>query len=171
MYSKGHPCLSLIDDFHLLVDRFLMYRFEYFLDALWIYAKERSLSSSLVENLAVACCLQDSHSVFFLIQSYFTADAHAFAEYFDEAVVNFIDLLAECCDVFRCLCFFAYDEDREDEVENVWCDLLTGIAPCLVGIAVTLHDEAVHAEVHGLLAERRNEVTSSSDMAWVVDDR
>ena len=36
---------------------------------------------------------------------------------------------------------------------------------------MALDDESVHAEIHSLLAEWCDEVASSTDVAWVVDDR
>ena len=106
----------------------------------------------------------------FLVLSDFAAYAHALAEDVDEAVVYLVYLLAESCDVFCCLCLFADDEYGEDEVEDVGCDLLAGVAPCLLRVAVALDDESVHAEVHGLLAGGGDEVASSANVAWVVDD-
>ncbi len=110
-----------------------------------------ALGTALGENLAVAIGLQDGHVVFLLVLTNLTADAHALRQQVHELVVEFVDLVAQLLDALGGNAFVADDEQRENIVEHVGRDLLTGIAPRIVGGAVGLHEESVEAQVHGLL--------------------
>ena len=139
-------------------------------DEVGIHSAEHTLCTALVENLGVAHGLNHSHVVFLLVLSDFATDSHSFGEQFDERVVNLVNLLAEGVEALGRFRDVADDEFVKDEVQHVGRHLLFGIAPCSVGVAVAFNDEAVKAEVHGLLAERSHQFACSADVARVADD-
>ena len=100
----------------------------------------------------------------FLVLTYLTTHAHTLGEEVHQLVVEIVNLVTELCDAFSGLCLAAYHEEREDIVEHVWCNLLFGVAPCAVGIAMALNDKAVETEVHCLLTQWCNEFTASADV-------
>ena len=92
------------------------------------------------------------------------------AEDVDQLVVVFVNLFAQGVDALRGRHLLTDHQLVEDEVQHVGRHLLLGIAPGLVGIAVTLHNQSVHTQVHGLLTERSNQVATAADVAGVVDN-
>ena len=64
----------------------------------------------------------------------------------------------------------ADNQQREDVVENIGGNLLLGIAPRLVRIAVTLNNQAIETKVHSLLTQRSNQFTTSTNVGGVADD-
>ena len=106
-----------------------------------------------------------------LVLTNLTAYIHSLGQQVHQLVVNLINLLTHLCDTFRCDIFVADDQQRQDIVEHLWCHLLTGIAPRLIRIAMTLHNQTVESQVHRLLTEWSNELASSSDMRRIADDR
>ena len=138
--------------FDLLAHAFFVDVLEDVFDAACVYAFEGSLCGSLVEYLGVALGLDYGEAVVFLVLAYLATDGHAACKEVDEVVVYLVDALAEGGEGGGEVDVVAYDEHGEDVVEYVGGDLLAGIAPGFVGVAVALDDEAVHAEVHGLLA-------------------
>ena len=55
-------------------------------------------------------------------------------------------------DALGAISLAAHYKQREDIVEHIGSDLLLGVAPCAVGIAVAFDDKSVETEVHSLLA-------------------
>ena len=106
----------------------------------------------------------------FLVGADFAGDAHALGQGLDDFVVALVYLLAQFGEVFGGLRLAADDEEVEDIVQYVGRHLLRGVAPGLVGVAVALDDEAVEAQVHGLLAQRGDELALAADVARVADD-
>ena len=160
----------MIDDFHLLAYAVFVDGLEDSFDELGAHAAEGGLCSALVEDLVVAGGLQHGHPVLLLEGAYLAAHTHALGEYLDELVVALVDLCAELCEVLRGVLLVADDEEAEDVAEHVGGHLLGGIAPCSVGVAVALDDEAVEAQVHGLLAEWCHEIALAADVAGVAED-
>src|SRR5690242_4052667 len=48
-------------------------------------------------------------------------------------------------------------------------NLLLGVAPCLIGVDMTLDDQPVEVQVDGLLRYIQQDITSTADMRWIVD--
>ena len=134
------------------------------------HAAEHALRTALVEYLGVAARLYDCHVVLALVLSDFAADAHALGQQFNERVVDFVNLVAQRIEALGRGRDVADDQLVEDEVEHVGCHLLLGVAPGTVGVAVALHDQAVEAQVHGLLAQRCHQFARTADVARVAED-
>ena len=63
------------------------------------------------------------------------------------------------------------DEQVEDVAQDVRCDLLGGIAPGSIRVAMALGDDTVEAQVHGLLTKRGYQLTLAADVRRVAEDR
>ena len=72
-----------------------MYVLEDFLDKLRVHTTERALCSTLVENLVIAYCLKNSHVVLLLVLANLAAHTHTLGKKFHQAVVEFVNLLAQ----------------------------------------------------------------------------
>ena len=69
-------------------------------DELGIHACERSLSTTLVQNLVVAVGLQDRHIVCLLILTNLTTYLHATGQHIHDLIVEFVNLLTQLCNAF-----------------------------------------------------------------------
>ena len=147
-----------------------MHAFEDFLHKLAVHAAKRALSAALVENLTIPYGLQHGHVVLLLVLSDFAAYAHTLGKQVHQLVVEFVNLLTQFVDTLSGDFLVADDEEREDVVEHIGSDLLLGVAPCGIGVAVGFHEQTVEAEVHRLLAEGGDELAPSTDVAGVADD-
>jgi hypothetical protein len=163
--------LLLIDDFHLLTYALFVNCFVDGAYEIGAYATEYALGTALVEDFVVTLRLYDGHVVVLFVTSDFTADAHTFGEHLQNLVVAVVNLFTQFRQAFGGFGGVTDDEPVEDEVQYVGRNLLFGIAPCIVRVAVALNDKAVETEVHSLLAERSDEFTLSAYMTWVANHR
>ena len=147
-----------------------MHSLEHHLDKVTVHTAERALRTSLVQDLVVTGGLQHGHVMLFLVMTDLTTHTHSLGQQFHQVVVELIDLFTQLTDSLGGSLLIADDQQTEDEVEHVRCHLLLGITPCLVRLAMTLHDQSVEAKVHGLLAQRCNQFAASADMTRVADD-
>ena len=154
----------------LLGNAFLVNEFEKVAHKTLAHAAERALRTTLVEDFGIARGLDDGHIVLLLVGADFAADAHALVENFEQAVIAFIDLLAQALQTFGRFAHLADGKFVENEVEHFGCDLLSRITPSGIGGAVTLHDETVEAQIHGLLAERGDEFSTTTDVGRIAED-
>ena len=65
------------------------------LNAKRVDAKQRTLCTSLVQNLAVTSSLYDGYSVLLLVFADAAADFHAFGKQVNEVVVYFVNFLTQ----------------------------------------------------------------------------
>ena len=65
----------------------------------------------------------------------------------------------------------ANDKQTENVVEHIGSNLLLGIAPRIVRTTVALDDKTIKTEIHSLLTQWCYQVATSTDVAWVADDR
>ena len=135
-----------------------------------VHTAERTLGTTLFEYLVVAGSLKDSHVVLLLILTDFTAYAHTLGEKIHQLVVELVNLMTELSDALGGSCLTAHYKQRENIVEHIGGNLLLGIAPCTIGIAVALNDKSVETEVHSLLAKRCYEFATTSNVRRVADD-
>lgn len=105
-----------------------------------------------------------------LIGAYLTADTHSLSQQIHQLVIDTVKLRAQRAKAFGGAMLVADDKQRQYKVEHIRCHLLPRIAPSLVGLTVTFHDESVEAKVHGLLAEWRYKLSTPSYMAGIADD-
>ena len=103
--------------------------------------------------------------------AYLTAYSHSLGQEFHQLVVQFVNLLTQCGDAFRRSVLITDDEQRENIVQDIRCHLLLGITPCLVGIAVALNYQTVETQVHSLLAKWSYQLSPTSHMRGVAEDR
>ena len=162
---------SFVDNLHLLTHALLVDFLEYLGNEVTVHTAECTLCTALLEYLVVAGSLKDSHVVLLLILTDFTAYSHTLGEKIHELVVDFVNLMTELGDALCGSGLTAHYEQREDIVEHVGSNLLLGVAPCAIGIAVALNDKSVETEIHCLLTDRRHEFASSTNVRWVADDR
>ena len=66
----------------------------------------------------------------------FAAHTHTFGEYIHQVVVTFVNLPAELVQVFCSLMLRTDYEQVQDVVKDIGSNLLCGIAPCALRIAV-----------------------------------
>ena len=106
----------------------------------------------------------------FLILTNLTAHTHTLSKEVHQLVIQFVNLLAQLLDALCRSVLITDNEQREDIVEHIWCHLLRGVTPCLVRVAVALYNQTIEAQVHSLLTQRCNQLTTSTDMTGVADD-
>ena len=129
------------------------------------------LCRTLVQYLAVAFRLHHRQSMLLLIQTYLTRDAHASGQKVNQIVVNLVNLLTQRCQRSRKVNGIAYNQHRQDIIQYIRRHLLRCVTPGLVRLAVALHDQSIHTDIHRLLAQRGNQVPPSADMAGVAQYR
>ena len=161
---------SFVDNLHLLTHALLVDFLEYLGNEVTVHTAECTLCPALFENLCVAGSLKDCHVVLLLVLTDFTAYAHTLGEKIHELVVDFVNLMTELGDALCGSGLTAHYEQREDIVEHIGGNLLLGVAPCAIGIAVALNDKSVETEVHSLLAKRCHEFATTSNVRRVADD-
>ena len=81
--------------FHLLAYAFFVYSLEHMFHKFRIHTAQRTLCATLVKDFIVTSCLEDSHIVFFLECSDFTAHAHTFCHNLHQFVVAFVYLASQ----------------------------------------------------------------------------
>jgi len=108
--------------------------------------------------------------VFLFVGADFTGYTHPFGQFLDKVIVAFVNLLAQFAEVFGALCLLADNEQVENVVQYIRRNLLGGIAPCAVRVAMAFHNQTIEAQVHSLLAKRGNQLAFSADMTGVADD-
>lgn len=160
----------MINNFHLLSHTLFVYRLKYLFDELGIHAAQCALRAALLEDFVVASGLQDGHVMFLFVSADFSCHTHSLGQLLDKIVVTFVNLLTQFAEVLGALRFLADDEQVEDVVQHIRSDLLGGVAPGTVGVAVALYNQSVEAQVHSLLAERGNEFALSTYVAGVAED-
>ena len=161
---------SFVDNLHLLTHALLVDFLEYLGNEVTVHTAECTLCTALLEYLVVAGSLKDCHVVLLLVLTDFTAYSHTLGEKIHELVVDFVNLMTELGDALCGSGLTAHYEQREDIVEHVGSNLLLGIAPCAIGIAVALNDKSVETEVRSLLAKRCYEFATTSNVRRVADD-
>ena len=137
----------------------------------WTHATESSLRTTLVKNLVVTVGLHDGHVVLLLVSTNLTAYTHTFSQKIHQLVVEFIDLSTQSMQALGRIMLVTNYKKTEDIIEYLWCNLLLSIAPRIIWLAVALYDKAIKAQVHSLLAERSNQVATTTNVARVTDDR
>ena len=162
---------SFVDNLHLLTHALLVDFLEHLGNKVTIHTAEGTLCTTLFEYLGVAGGLKDSHVVLLLILTDLATYAHAPGEKIHELVVEFVNLMTQLGDALGGSGLAAHYEQREDIVEHVGRNLLLGVTPCTVGIAVALNDKSVETKVHCLLTYRSHEFATTTYVGWVADDR
>ena len=84
--------LFLIQNFQLLANTLLVDMLKDLGSKLWAHSAERSLGTTLLENLVVAVGLQNCHIVLFLVCTNLTAHTHALCQKLHQLIVQFVDL-------------------------------------------------------------------------------
>ena len=69
--------------------------------ALRINATESTLRATLVKNLTITPCLQDSHVVLLLENAYLTRHTHTLRQFLNEVVIALINLLTQFREALR----------------------------------------------------------------------
>ena len=125
-----------------------------------------------LHHIAITRTLHHLHSVLFLIQTDLAAYPHALAEHIYKVVVDTVDLLAKEGERFSAVGFCAIEGYKriDDDIQHFGSDLLGGIAPSAIGIAVALDDKPVKSHIISLLRERSYEFALPTDMAGIADD-
>ena len=134
---------SFVDNLHLLTDTLLMDFLEHLGNEFAVHSTEGTLGAALFKNLVVSSSLKDSHIVLLLVLSDFAAYSHTLGEKIHKLVVEVVNLMTEQCDALGGYCLAAHNKQREDIVEDIGSNLLLGVAPCAIGIAMALDDESV----------------------------
>ena len=106
-----------------------------------------------------------------LVLTNLTAHTHALSQQIHQLVVQLVNLLTQLGDTLGSGLLIADYQQAQDVVEYIRCYLLLGIAPSLIRIAVALHNQTVETKVHSLLTQRCYQLTTSTDMRGVADDR
>ena len=132
--------------------------------------QRRTLRAAFFENLVIASRLKNRHIVFLLVGLDFTGYAHPFGQFLDKVIIAFVNLLTQFAEVFGALRLLADNEQVENVVQYIRRNLLGGIAPRAVRVAVAFHNQTIKAQVHSLLAKRGNQLAFSADMTGVADD-
>ena len=78
--------------------------------------------------------------------------------------IDGVDLAAQKGERLGGLLLLAHFQVAEDYAEHFGCELLGGVAPGVVGVAVALDDKPVETHVEGLLRERSYEFALAADV-------
>lgn len=155
---------------HLGADRFAMYGLEEFFDEIGRHTECLSLGTTMGKNRIVSAGLQHGHRVLFFELCDIFGHSHAVGQDIQELIVYPIDLAAEVSQVFGGA-VFSHDDITQYFIQSFGCDLLFGIRPCLVGLAMALDNQTVEAHIHGLLAQGLNKVAIAAHMAGIAQNR
>ena len=107
----------------------------------------------------------------FFVFAYFATDTHPSGEKLHQLIVHFVDLTAQLGNAFCRHSLITDDKQRKDIIQHIGGHLLRGIAPSLIGRAMTLHYQPVEAKIHCLLAQRGYQLAAATDMTWVAYHR
>ena len=75
-FIARHIKSLLVDNLHLLADTLLVDEFKDMCSALWIYATQAGLCTTLLKDLVVAVGLEHGHIMLLLVVTDFAAHAH-----------------------------------------------------------------------------------------------
>ena len=143
--------LLFVENFNLLCYGFFVDMLEDVTYTLVADANESGLCSSFFEDFGVTGCLNHGESILLFVGTYFAGDTHALCQQFEKLVIDIVNLLSQRFKAFGSDGVLTNGKLVENEVKDIGSDLLLGIAPRLIGLAMTLDDEAFETKVHGLL--------------------
>ena len=161
----------LPQNLHLLTDRLLVDGLQHRAHEFAVHAQLHGLRGTPRQQLLVTLRLQNRHVVLLLVLPDVARDAHPPYEEFQQLVVELVDLGAQLVEILGRRGLLADDQIAQDVGQRIGRHLLGLVAPCRVGRAVRLDDQAVESEVHGLLRERCDQFTLAADVARVAEDR
>ena len=130
-----------------------------------------SLCTALVQNFIVTVGLYDGHIVLLLVSTNLTANTHTLSQEIHQLVVQLINLTTQLMQTFSRIMLITNHQETQDVIQNLRSNLLLSITPSIIRLAVTLHDQAIKTKVHCLLTKWSDQITTTTDMAWVTDDR
>ena len=107
----------------------------------------------------------------FLVDTDLARDTHSFGQELQDLLVDVVDLATEGGKILGSLVRVTDDQEIQDVVEHVGRDLLSGVAPCAVRVAVRLDNQAVETQVHRLLAKGSDQLALASDVAGIAENR
>ncbi len=124
--------LFLIQDFQLLANTLLVDMLKDLGSKLRAHSAEGSLGTTLLENLVVAVGLYDGHIVLLLVGTNLAAYTHTLSQEIHQLVVALINLTAQLMQTLCRIMLITNYEEAQDVIQDIWSNLLLGIAPCIV---------------------------------------
>ena len=116
-----------------------------------IHTAERTLRTTLVQNLVVSVGLQHGHVVLLLVLTNLTANSHALSQQVHQLVVKLVNLFTQLCYTLSSGLLIADYQQTQNIVKHIGCNLLLSITPSLVWVAMAFNNQSVKAKVHSLL--------------------
>ena len=103
------------------------------------------------------------------VLAYLARHLHALCQYFEQLIVEGVYARAHFTQTLGLQGLVANDQLVPYLVKTLWRYLLRGIAPSLVGAAMSLYYQAVEAYVERLLRQRIYQLTLATYVAGVAD--
>src|SRR5574344_1625078 len=167
----GYIDFLLIYYLQLLTNTLFVNQLEDVSSELTVHTAKTCLGTTLFKNLVITISLKYGHVMFFLKSTDFSTNTEAFGQKVHQIIVNLIDLRTQQANTFRCGMLVTNNKQTQNVIQDIRCNLLFGITPRLVRITMTFDDKSVKAQIHSLLTQRSYQVTTTTDMTRVTNDR